>query len=304
MLKTGLSTPLRWSLAAALAAGILGWLLREADFAALAVQAAQVPAVVWGLAAAALTGGYLCRAQRVKDEWRRDSLGECWRLVMLHNTAVLLLPMRGGEAGYLYLVQRRFGAGLLAGARSLLLLRLQDAAVLCLLALLVVPAWDWPWRLAALSAAVGLLIALRQPLRHVLRRWPVLAGALLRPGCARSWILSATNWTLKLLALGGLLALLLPLPWADALRAALAGEVAGALPLQGPAGLGTYEAAVWAGASLALRASEAPAGAVTPGQVALAALLVHGFALACALAIAAAVHAWPAAAPPARRSMP
>lgn len=302
MPQTAALTLLRWLPPVALAAAVLGWLLHGADVAALLRQGSQVPGAAWLMASAALSAGYLCRAQRVKDEWHRDSLLDCWKLVMLHNLAVLWLPLRAGEAGYVYLVHRRFGAGLGAAACSLLLLRLQDAVVLCLLALLLAAHWAGGWPLAT-GVAVLLVAALalrgwperlQSATQPVTQRWPALAAALTRPPSVRSWGLSATNWVLKLAALGGLLAQLLPLTWTHTLRGALAGELAGALPVQGPAGLGTYEAAVWAGSQLGLSAHQAaPAAALAPGQVALAALCVHSFALACSLAVTAVVHVWP-----------
>ena len=293
---------LRWLLPVAMSAAVLGWLLRGVDVSALVRQGQQVPIVAWLLAAVALSAGYLCRAQRVKDEWHRDSLLDCWKLVMLHNLAVLWLPLRAGEAGYVYLVHRRFGAGVGVAARSLLLLRLQDAVVLCLLALLSVAHWVGGWQLAtalgvllvAGLASRGWLAQLRAAVQAVTQRWPDVATALARPPSARSWGLSAANWLLKLAAIGGLLALLLPLPWTHTLRAALAGELAGALPVQGPAGLGTYEAAVWAGSQLGLSWHQAPPAVVLAhGQVALAALCVHSFALVCTLAVTSLVHVWP-----------
>ena len=59
----------------------------------------------------------------------------------------------------------------------------------------------------------------------------------------------------------------------DAVAGALGGELAGILPIQGPAGFGTYEAGVWAGASLHGGPSL---------RVAAPAVAVHLFSLATA----------------------
>ena len=75
------------------------------------------------------------------------------------------------------------------------------------------------------------------------------------------------------------------LPASLALRAALGGELAGVQPLQGPAGLGTYEAGVWL-------ASGAQAG--EQARVVAAALAVHAFSLAVALGAAALAQLIPA----------
>jgi hypothetical protein len=101
------------------------------------------------------------------------------------------------------------------------------------------------------------------------------------------WLASAGNWSLKVLALGGLLMGLSGLDLASSLSAALGGELAGVQPLQGPAGLGSYEAGVW----LAARASD-----TLQASVVAAALAVHAFALAIALG-AAALAQWIAAPP-------
>ncbi|HEX9307695.1 MAG TPA: hypothetical protein VF894_09410, partial [Anaeromyxobacter sp.] len=63
---------------------------------------------------------------------------------------------------------------------------------------------------------------------------------------------------------------------------ALGGELAGVLPVQGPAGLGTYEAGVWAGAALRGR---------TAAEIAPPALAVHLVSFGTAIAAGAIAHA-------------
>jgi hypothetical protein len=78
------------------------------------------------------------------------------------------------------------------------------------------------------------------------------------------------------------------MPIKAAFQGALGGEWAGLLPLQGPAGLGTYEAGVW------LAAGIKDAAVVT--QLPAAALLIHVFCLAVSLGaalLAWAVLRWP-----------
>ena len=72
-----------------------------------------------------------------------------------------------------------------------------------------------------------------------------------------------------------LLCALAGIPLLAALRGSLGGELAGVQPLQPPAGLGTYEAGIWLGSAL-------PAS--WQAQVVSAALAVHAFSLAVALA--------------------
>ena len=68
------------------------------------------------------------------------------------------------------------------------------------------------------------------------------------------------------------------LPPLAALAGALGGELAAVLPVQGPAGLGTYEAGVWAGVQ-----SQAP-GTFDNAALLGAALAVHALGVVVALA--------------------
>jgi hypothetical protein len=84
---------------------------------------------------------------------------------------------------------------------------------------------------------------------------PAYAGAQLGADVL-SWTLTLLNWLLRLAVIGALLATWLGLTPLDGWRAALGGEWAAALPLQAPAGLGSYEAGVWA--ALAWRGAALP----------------------------------------------
>jgi hypothetical protein len=61
------------------------------------------------------------------------------------------------------------------------------------------------------------------------------------------WLFGGGSWAVKLFALGFLLSRLGDFPLLDAVTGALGGELAGVLPIQGPANFGTYETGVWAG---------------------------------------------------------
>jgi len=268
---------------------LLWLLLRRLDTAALHQAARALPWWLWALAAAGLLASYALRALRLRSEWRpRVGVGfiECLHLLLLHNAAVNLLPLRAGEAGYAWLIYRRWQVPVAQSVASLLRLRLQDAAVLAAFGI----GWLLPLDIG-LSAALALLFALGCGLLApaALRRvagWmpPAFAARLPRlPGTAaearRGWVYAVANWAVKLAVLGGLLLPLAGLPLMAGLRGALGGELGALLPLQGPAGLGTYEAAVWAAVRLR--------GAVDMSQVAGAALLIHLFALLVGLGAAA-----------------
>jgi hypothetical protein len=116
--------------------------------------------------------------------------------------------------------------------------------------------------------------------------WRDARLATLQPGSPWGWIDDGA-----LLVQGGQIAwvgALADLPASLALRAALGGELAGVQPLQGPAGLGTYEAGVWLASG---------AHAAEQARVVAAALAVHAFSLAVALGAAALAQLIPAPLP-------
>ncbi len=271
------------------------WLLQHADPAQLWQQASRLPAWAWLAAGSALLAGHSLRAVRLQREWRHlrpVGLALCLRLVLTHNAAVILMPLRSGEAGYLWLVQRHWGVGWRESGMSLLRWRLQDAAVLALLAVLLMLPWNLAARVLLVLAALTAVAVLQQPLLAWLaRRRQAGQPSHPRPAVAShldGWLASAGNWTLKVLALGALLLALADLPASLALRAALGGELAGVQPLQGPAGLGTYEAGVWLASG---------AQAAEQARVVAAALAVHAFSLAVALGAAALAQLIPAPLP-------
>ncbi len=277
-------------LLALVAAALVVWLQREASWPALIGQAEALPAWAWLLAAAGLGGTYVLRAARLRAEWASREpvpMVDCLRIVFAHNVMLLLLPMRAGEGGYVWQVHRRFGVSLSQAAASLLWLRLQDACVLVLIAVAALPPWPAPTRLAlALSLLVLLSSLLPLLVRIGRRRWKRLDSVarllLSGRGDATGWVYSVANWSLKLGVLGLLFSALAGTGAADALRAAVGGELAGALPLQAPAGVGTYEL----GAGLAHAH-----GAGASAQIVAVALVVHGFSIAVTLAWAGVAHA-------------
>lgn len=279
--RRGLLLGLGWILGL----GLLAWLLRQADNTALVNRAQAISPLVWLLATGLWLMSFVFRGWRVRQEWqwrKAVGLGTAMRLTLLHNAAVLLLPFRSGEAGYPLLVRQVFGARLGVALRSLLWLRVQDACILGVLGVLL-----WPgtplWLMWACPLGLMAMVMWPAPwwLRLLKRRewWAkALRHMLHRRATRAAWLLSLGNWVCKLVVVALLLRQLLPLGWWSGLQAAIGGELASLLPLQGPAGLGTYEAGVWLGAGLSSASTEAVAGA---------ALLVHVFCLAVSLGAAA-----------------
>lgn len=274
---------------------LVGWMLRGLDLVRLREAAAGVPAGLWAVVMAAVCGTHACRAARLVCEWRpRIGLrfAQAWRLQVLHNAAVNALPMRAGEAGYAWLLHRDHGVRLADSLPSLVWLRLQDALMLLGWVWLLLAPLPLVWRITLLGLT-GAAVARWAPpmLRSLASRLPRRFSEALasRRGGWRSWACSAGNWTLKLLAVAALLGPLAGLSWSAALQGALGGELAALLPLQGPAGLGTYEAGVWAGSLWGSGASPQPG--FTAALVA-AALLVHVLWFATGLAAAALTLLW------------
>lgn len=282
--------PLALLLGWALGLALLMWLLQDLDTQALRHQADQIHPAWWLTATVVWLFSFVCRALRLQQEWhwkKAVGLTVALRLVLLHNAAVLLLPFRSGEAGYPLLVRRVFHAPTSAALRSLVWLRVQDA---CILAVLGIICWPGlPVWLSVVCPMLLLFVILLPPvwwLRLLKNRQPwakLLRSVLHRRAPRTAWLFSLVNWLSKLSVVALLLGQLLPLPAWSAWQAAIGGELATLLPLQGPASLGTYEAGVWLGAGLARSATETVAGA---------ALLVHVFCLAVSLGAAALAGFW------------
>lgn len=296
----------RWVMAWALGAALLVWLLRQVPWSTVVQALGAVPPWLWAACVAGLGVSYGLRAERLRREWagwfaaapargRAPGFRECLALFLTHNAAVVVLPLRAGEMGYPLLLQRRFGVPLAESLKSLLWLRLQDAAVLATLALLWLPPLGVVQRVAwAVLLLVGWVLTAWQggrALAWLASRAPRVAkfeqSWLAHRNDRAGWGLCAANWLVKLTVFAGLLQALAPLTPSAAFRGALGGELAAVLPLQGPAGLGTYEAGVWGAASLGAGFARADAGHVAAGALAL-----HAFALVVALLAAAMIWPW------------
>lgn len=209
---------------------------------------------------------YAIRAARIRDYFRSQSLpmAGCFKLTLLHNLANNLLPMRSGEASFPLLMKSYFDLPLTRTTGTLLWFRLLD-----LHAILAMGAGVWfiasgtatLWWLAL--AVFVLLPLLATPLQaHIDRRWldsmPARVGALARKLLSgmpahlgqllRSVAFTWLNWGLKLAVFAVVVQVFAGLPLASAFIGALGGELSSILPIHAPAGVGTYEAGVVAGA--------------------------------------------------------
>ncbi len=204
--------------------------------------------------------GYLLRALRFYLLLGKSAGGrfaDYLQINIWHTTAINWLPMRMGEAVFPWLMRRRFNHSLLSASGSLLWIRLLDLFSLLWLGAVVMAAIRAPLWLLPLMAMGGLiplawwlhgqveqrLAGQEKGWRSVLRR--LLAGF---PAEARQYYqlsgLTLAAWLVKLLAFVLVARAFSPLGVAELLPGVMASELASALPLQGLAGFGTYEAAM------------------------------------------------------------
>jgi uncharacterized membrane protein YbhN (UPF0104 family) len=298
-------------LAWAFGIALLAWLLSRTPLAPI-IDAIQRPSpATWALTLGGLLLSYGLRGARLQvvlglddhhappHRWlglRTDAL----RVILLHNAAVNLLPMRAGELSFPWLAARELKLPMSRAVVCLMWMRLQDLAVLAGLGLALWPGLPLGLRVSGL---LGLVVAwhggwwalkrrLSQPASAQgpqTSKWRGIAlrlqEALLEPSHHRlaAWGLTLANWSLKLAAGATLLGAISQVPWPVAWAGALGGELAAIFPLQGPAGFGTYEAGVWAGMATLL---ERQSPLLT--HVVGAALALHVCFLVCAVCAAGA----------------
>jgi uncharacterized membrane protein YbhN (UPF0104 family) len=294
-------TAWRAALAVGVALLLLGWMTRGVSWSQLAAGLHHAPWWAWSATVLGLCASYLFRALRIRAELRARlpvGVAPCLELMLVHNAAVNVVPLRGGEAAYPYLMHHRLGVPVPHALASLVWMRVQDVIVLAFVAAALWPGLADGVRIAAaggLAAAVlfGLhaleRVASRgDPARHRTAPLRALHGALQALALAprhgwEGWVWCVSSWGVKIVALGSLLgALAGGASFIDGCTGALGGELAGVLPIQGPAGLGTYEAGVWG--ATALRG-------FTAARIAAPALAVHLLSLATAVAAGAVAHA-------------
>ena len=293
--------------------GLLAWLLSSVPMAMVWSALERPSAGTWALTLAGLIASYGLRAARLqivmgleaRAQTSRRWLGvrvDALRVILMHNAAVNLLPMRAGELSFPYLASKVLRMPVHRAVASLLWMRLQDLAVLVCLGLLC-----WPGvPLAGRAAGVIMVVAgwhggvrlLSWLQRHdtpasppgkprwraVLQR---LHEALLEPHHHHwaTWLFTWANWTVKLGAGAWLISAITQAALGPSWAGALGGELAAIVPLQGPAGFGTYEAGVWAGLSLTTGAQS------TFSQAGIAAALALHLCFLCCAVMAGAV-AW------------
>jgi uncharacterized membrane protein YbhN (UPF0104 family) len=287
--------------------GLLAWLLSRAPLSDVAQALSRPSPWTWLLTLAGLLTSYGLRAARLQIVLNLDGhrqaprrwLGlrtDALRVILMHNAAVNLLPMRAGELSFPWLASRELGMPVTRAVACLLWMRVQDLLVLAGLGVMLWP--GLPGWLRGLALAMGMLgwwglslFSRRWFARHASAPANATSKVALWMGRLRvallerehhhplAWLATLSNWALKLAAGAYLLSAITGAPWAAGWTGALGGELAAIVPLQGPAGFGTYEAGVWAG-----MATQLTPGASALGHAVGAALALHVCFLLCAVA--------------------
>ena len=241
----------------ALALFLLFALLKKADWQYTFAKVSEIPAMVILCCTLGWLASFIFRAIRLQIEWQ--SVGfihffAALRLTFLHNAAVLLVPFRVGELGYPALVQQLLIVSWQQCIRSLLWLRLQDGLVLLSIAFLMLPFFMAELRFALVLLVVLMLVFTKSKWLYLLKSRNFVAQQLRaflhQRGNAWTWFWSLANWAVKILVVAIMLQSLTGLTMHQTLNGALTGELSALLPINGPAGLGTYEAGVWFGLAL------------------------------------------------------
>ncbi|HXV30704.1 MAG TPA: lysylphosphatidylglycerol synthase domain-containing protein [Sinorhizobium sp.] len=224
-----------------------------------------LPSVLAALAL--LVATYFIRCYRIHDYFPEQTTGRflvLLRVTQVHNLLNIMLPFRAGETSFPLLMRSEFGVALLRGTSALFVMRLLDLHALLLVASIGLvtglndPAIGWLlWSAAFISPPVFFLLKARV-LAFVRRVAPAKLETYLDeieaglpehlPAFLRAWAMTMLNWAVKVVVLAWVLAIMGVEPLAASFGGALGGELSSVLPVHAPAGVGTYAAAIVAGA--------------------------------------------------------
>ncbi|MDH0910475.1 flippase-like domain-containing protein [Rhizobium pusense] len=218
-------------------------------------------------ASALMLASYLLRTWRIHDYFQKETTGNfarLFRVTQVHNVLNIMLPFRTGEISFPVLMKTEFGISIIRATSALFVMRLLDLHALLAAGTFGIvfetnrpPVGRLVWILFLLLPAFA--YAFRRPVFRLFADWapqrfqPI--GAELEAGLPtnallfiRAWIMTLINWFAKMAMLVILLGYLGLESVAAAFGGALGGELSSVLPIHAPAGVGTYPAAITAGA--------------------------------------------------------
>lgn len=253
----------------------------------------EVPLAHALAAFALMTLSHACRGARLwaylRDSHRLRYV-DALRVTLVHNLFNHVLPFRTGEATFPLLLNRRHAVPLATGIAALIWFRVIDIVFILAAGGLAIAAAGrgstrWlallplvavvPLAMAGLRARIAEVLA-KAPQRRVFTAMRALVNGV-PDNDRRLWVdaaWTAAGWTSKLCSLGVLLVAFTAIGPAQAVLAALGGELTSVLPLHTPAGVGTYEAGLVAAMAYAQ---------ISPERALSAAVNVHLALLAVAL---------------------
>jgi hypothetical protein len=216
-----------------------------------------LPTPLWCLVVLGLLTTYVLRGWRVAYEFRSYeslSLFKSIKIVLWHNATLNLLPFRAGELVFPLLLHKVAQVPVLSAVTSLIYLRFQDACTVAMIAIIAWPNLEIITRILLVLALVSGAVMFQTWTKSAAswqtspwmlkRRLAGLRDALANgnPHAGLSWLLTAANWSIKMSIQALLYVHLLHLDFSVGVLATLSSEFAALLPIQGFAGLGTFEA--------------------------------------------------------------
>jgi hypothetical protein len=199
---------------------------------------------------------YVLRGWRVAYEFRdypELSLSRSIQIVLWHNASLNFLPFRSGEVAFPFLLRRVAQVPLMQSLASLTHLRMQDASTVLILGIAFWPKLEWATRLLLSGLVLLVLIGLYRWLKTP-TDWQESASFIKRkiapfrhamatgnPNALQSWLLTASNWAIKISVQAALYCHLANIDFSTGVMATISSEVAAFLPVQGLAGIGTFE---------------------------------------------------------------
>lgn len=199
---------------------------------------------------------YLLRGWRLAYEFRdyqAMSLSRSIQIVLWHNASVNFLPFRSGEVAFPFLLHRVAQVPFMQSMASLTHLRMQDASTVFMFGIAFWPKLDWTMRLLMLGLTLLTLVGFYRWLK-IPTDWQDSAFFIKRkiapfrqtmatgnPNALQSWLLTLSNWVIKISVQAALYFHLANIDFSAGVIATISSEVAAFSPVQGIAGIGTFE---------------------------------------------------------------